>query len=43
MDGFLQTNIPKLKPNHTFAHYTGNDLDQFKEKNCRIHEMCLFH
>ncbi len=42
MDGFLQANIPKLYPIQTFAHYIGNEIDQFKEKNCRIHECVCF-
>jgi len=38
LDERVQSSVPEINLVHAFAHYTGDDISQFKTKNNRIHE-----
>lgn len=38
MKGLVRSELPKLFPVHTFAHYTGDDIDSLRPRMKRIHE-----
>lgn len=38
MKGLIKSELPKLFPVHTFAHYTGDDIDFLRPRLKRIHE-----
>lgn len=41
-EGIISTSVPKLNVVHSFAHYTGDNIDQFRGTNQRIHECVCF-
>lgn len=42
MNEKIYTKIPKLYLVNSFAHYIGNDIEQFKEADYRIHECVCY-
>ena len=42
MNQRIQSKVPKLYLVNTFAHYVGEDIDQFKTDNKRIHQCVCF-
>lgn len=42
VDGVISTSVSDLNVVHSFAHYTGDNIVQFRETNSRIHECICF-
>lgn len=42
MNHRIQNNVPKLHLVNAFAHYVGDDIEQFKANNQRIHQCVCF-
>jgi len=42
IDEVVDSTIPKLYFVNGFAHYTGNDIEQIKKEDTRIHECVCY-